>query len=282
MGFSPANRRSATAPLVSGIVVGALFGLAACTNGGGTAPTRPAASSSLSVTRPAPSAEAPSNPGPSGRPSRNDDASPEPTEGPNRTTKPAETKTTPPAEALPPAPNVTSASAAPTAAEPGGLGPVGWILLIGLVAALVGGVLIWRSRQKSAWNAEASALEADTRNATTTRLPSVLTAQNAAQRGLSWPPLRATLMDLVNRWDLLAEEASGEERTNWSLQIRSLLQDLIAAVDAENEALATGRDWRFLRPRVDQAERALAAALAGQASPMPPTAAGPQPPPYQP
>ena len=42
-----------------------------------------------------------------------------------------------------------------------------------------------------------------------------------------------------------------------------LLQELVAAVDAENQALAAGRDWRLLRPRVDQAERALSAILAG-------------------
>jgi len=39
------------------------------------------------------------------------------------------------------------------------------------------------------------------------------------------------------------------------------LQELVAGMDAENQALATGRDWRLLRPRVDQAERALSAVL---------------------
>jgi hypothetical protein len=41
------------------------------------------------------------------------------------------------------------------------------------------------------------------------------------------------------------------------------LQELLAAVDAENQAPAADRDWRLLRPRVDQAQRALSATLAG-------------------
>jgi hypothetical protein len=75
--------------------------------------------------------------------------------------------------------------------------------------------------------------------------------------------LRAALADLIHRWDLLAERASDDRRSNWSGQIRSLLQELVAAVDAENQALATGRDWTLLRPRVDEIERALSSALAG-------------------
>jgi len=143
------------------------------------------------------------------------------------------------------------------------LGAVGWILLIGLVAALVGAWVIARSRRKSAWDAEAGELESDTRTITGTQLPSVLTTETLAQRALAWPPLRAGLVDLIRRWDLLADRASGEERRNWSVQIRSLLQDLVAALDAENEAMATGRDWQFLRPQVDGVRQALLAALAG-------------------
>jgi hypothetical protein len=206
---------------------------------------------------------------------------------------PAEPPPAPPA-GVPPAgtlsPPATSAAAQPTAtrttdvpgtatsAEPGGLGALGWALLAGLVVAFIVGLVVWRSRRNSAWDAEASALEADTRTATATRLPPVLTAETAGQRGLSWPPLRADLMDLVRRWNLLAERASGEWRKNRSRQIRSLLEDLIAAVDAENEALATGRDWTLLRPRVNEAERALSAALADQSLPRPPAAEMPGPP----
>ena len=66
----------------------------------------------------------------------------------------------------------------------------------------------------------------------------------------------------MRRWDLLAERAPDNQRRNRSGQVRNLLQELIAAVDAENEALATGRDWRLLRPRVDHAWRELSAVLA--------------------
>nr|BFE71986.1 hypothetical protein GCM10020092_052870 [Actinoplanes digitatis] len=46
-----------------------------------------------------------------------------------------------------------------------------------------------------------------------------------------------------------------------------LLQDLISGVDAENEALATGREWQLLRPRVEDIVRTLSAALGGQPQP---------------
>ncbi|HEU4426688.1 MAG TPA: hypothetical protein VFR67_29495 [Pilimelia sp.] len=186
----------------------------------------------------------------------------------------------PPAAAPPPAPTATASPAA-AADEPGGLGTLGWVLLIGLLAALIGGLAIWRSQRKSAWDTEASGLAAETRTATTTRLPPVLTATSAGQRSLSWPPLRAALVDLVHRWDLLAERASGDQRRNWAQQVSGLLQDLIAAVDAENEAMATGRDWMLLRPRVNEAERAVAAALADQARLGAPAAPEPGPPPHQ-
>ena len=131
------------------------------------------------------------------------------------------------------------------------------------MVALTGGWLIWRSRKRSAWDAQAAALEADIGTATGTQLPPVLTAEDAGQRALSWPPLRATLIDLMRRWDLLTERAPDDQRRNRTGQVRSLLQELVAAMDAENQALATGRDWRLLRPRVDQAQRSLSAVLAG-------------------
>ena len=142
------------------------------------------------------------------------------------------------------------------------MGAFGWTLLILLVVALTGGWLIWRSRKRSTWDAQAAALEADTRTTTGTQLPPVLTAEDAGQRALSWPPLRATLVDLMRRWDLLAERAPDDQRRNRTGQIRKLLQELVAAMDAENQALAIGRDWRLLRPQVDQAQRALSAVLA--------------------
>ena len=150
------------------------------------------------------------------------------------------------------------------------MGTLGWTLLVVLVAGLIiAGWLISRSRQRSGWDAQAAALEHDTRTTTSTQLPSVLTAETAGQRALSWPPLRAALSDLVGRWDLLAERAPDDRRRTRSGQVRSLLQELVAAVDAENQALAAGRDWRLLRPRVDQAGRALSAVLAGVPQPEP-------------
>jgi hypothetical protein len=129
--------------------------------------------------------------------------------------------------------------------------------------------------QEVGLDAQADALEADTRTATMTQLPLVLTAEAAGQRALSWPPLRDALVDLMRRWDLLAGRAVDDRRRNRSLQISSLLRELVAAVDAENEALATGRDWRLLRPRVDEAGRALSAALAGVPQQEPPAGGAP-------
>jgi hypothetical protein len=149
------------------------------------------------------------------------------------------------------------------------LGAGGWVLLILLVVALAAGWLLVRSRRKSAWDSKAAALEADTRTTTSTQLPPILTAETAGERALSWPPLRAALSDLIRRWELLAERAPDDRRRTRTGQVRSLLQELVAAVDAENQALAAGRDWRLLRPQVDQAGRALSALLAGVSQPAP-------------
>jgi hypothetical protein len=77
-------------------------------------------------------------------------------------------------------------------------------------------------------------------------------------------------------WDLLAQRAAERPRRDQSVQIRAGLQDLVASLDAENQAMATGRDWRLLRPRVQEAQRALSAALAGpRADPYAGAGAGP-------
>jgi hypothetical protein len=143
------------------------------------------------------------------------------------------------------------------------------VLLIVLAAGLIGGLVIWWSRRKADWDAAAAALASDTRAAVGTRLPPVLAAVAAAQRALSWTPLRADLIDLVRRWSLLAENAPGERARDWSRRVGSLLQEAVAAMDAENEALATGGEWRLLRPRLDDAARALSAALDEQPRPEP-------------
>ncbi|HSO51244.1 MAG TPA: hypothetical protein VL330_00510, partial [Actinomycetes bacterium] len=165
----------------------------------------------------------------------------------------------------------STAAGTPAAAESGGPGALVWVLLALLVVGVVAGWLIWRSRRRSAWEAQAVALEDDTRTVTGTQLPPVLTAEDAGQRALSWPPLRAALDDLTRRWGLLAEGAPDGLQRDRAGQVRGLLQELVAAVEAENEALATGRNWRLLRPRVDELGRALSAALAG----------GPQQPPLR-
>ena len=85
----------------------------------------------------------------------------------------------------------------------------------------------------------------------------------------------AALVDLQRRWDLLAERAADDRRRGRSTQIRGLLQALVSAVDAENQALATGRDWRLLRPRVDQVGQALSTVLAGGPQGQPPPGGDP-------
>jgi hypothetical protein len=226
-------------------------------------------------------------------------AEPEPTRTTTtRTAAPAPTTTRPPTSAAvaAPAPTQTTRTTAPAqttpapaasataaaAAESAGVGPLGWFVVLALVAAMiVGGLLVYRSQRKSAWDAEARAVEVETRTVTGTRLPPVLTATTAAQRDLAWLPVRVSLTDLASRWNALAERAVGELRRNWSLQLSGLLQDLIAAVDAENEALALGRDWMLLRPRVTRVEEELAGVLASQPQPEPPAAGEPGPPAVQ-
>jgi hypothetical protein len=246
------GRRATTAWLLAGLVLSLILGLSGCGGGGGSdSATRP--TTERSGTRPAPSGtESPS------------ETTTEPTRPP-RTTADTPTSTRTPTSAerpsSPTTPPATSAAGTPAAAESEGLGGLGWTLLILLAVALAAGWLIWKSRRRSAWDAQAAALEDDTRTATGTQLPPVLTAEDAGQRALSWPPVRAALADLMRRWDLLAEGAPDDQRRNRTGQVRNLLQELVAAMDAENQALATGRDWRLLRPRVDQAQRALSAVL---------------------
>jgi hypothetical protein len=264
LGASVLGRRAGRAGLLAGLVLVLVLGLSGCGAGDGDdSATRP--TTERSGTRPEPS----------GTESPNETTT-EPTQPPRTTAdtpaspttaeRPSSPTTTPQrsAEALAPTSAPTpSAAGTPTAAESEGLGALGWTLLILLVVALAAGWLLWRSRRRSAWDAQAAAVEHDTRTTTGLQLPPVLTAEDAGQRALSWPPLRAELVELLRRWDLLAERAPDDQRQQRSGQVRSLLQELVAAVDAENEALATRRDWRLLRPRVDQAERALSAVLAG-------------------
>jgi hypothetical protein len=276
-GPSVIGRGAGEARILAGLVMGLVLLLGGCGTGdGNVSSTR--TSTERSGSRPAPTVtESPSETAtPTTRPTRTT------TERPTSTQPPATTRTSTSIEspasaaALPTtSTSAPSAAAEPAAGESGGLGALGWILLAALAAGLIAAVVIWRSRRRSAWDAEAAALETDTRTTISTQLPSVLTAETTGQRALSWPPLRAGLIDLISRWDLLAERAPDDQRRNRSGQIRSLLQELVAAVDAENQALAAGRDWRLLRPRVDEAGRALSAALAGVPRPEPPAGGEP-------
>ena len=249
------RRRTTTAGLLAGLVLSLVLGLTGCGAGGGSdSATRP--STERSGTRPAPSGtESPSETTTEAtRPPRTSADTPTSDRTPTSAERPSSPTTTPAAP--------SACGLHPAAAESEGMGAFGWILLVLLVVALTGGWLIWRSRKRSTWDAQAAALEADTRTVTGTQLPPVLTAEDAGQRALSWPPLRATLVDLMRRWELLAERAPDDQRRTRTGQVRNLLQELVAAMDAENQALAIGRDWRLLRPQVDQAQRALSAVLA--------------------
>ena len=260
------GRRTVTAWLLAGLVLGLALGLTGCGAGGGSdSATRP--TTERSGTRSdASGTESPSETTTEPtRPPRTTADTPASTGTPTTAERPSSPTTSleRSAEALAPTSAPETATGTPTAAESEGLGALGWTLLILLVVALAAGWLLWQSRRRSAWDDESAAVEHDTRTTTGTQLPLVLTAEGAGQRALSWPPLRAELVDLMRRWDLLAERAPDDHRQQRSGQIRSLLQELVAAVDAENEALATGRDWRLLRPRIDNANRALSAVLVG-------------------
>jgi hypothetical protein len=285
--------------------------MTSCDGSGETPSSLPSGrSSERSVERPASGeAEARTEPTETSEPERTTkpaESTPSPTSTPATrtlptriTTKPAATKTTTTevAPAEPTQTQTTQTQATPTttaaqpaatpsvaaaAAESGTWGPLAWLLLIAFVAALaVGGFFVYRSQRRSAWDTETRALESETRATITTRLPPVLSTTTASRRGLAWPPVRIALDDLLTRWTALIERPPGEERRNWALRISGLLQELIAAVDSENEALATGNDWTLVRPRVTHVENTLAEALAPQPRPEPPAAGEPGPTAYQ-
>jgi len=196
-------------------------------------------------------------------------AEPPPTTTTARTTETTERTTEPTTEPAEPTASASAVAGTPVADTSSGLGPLGWLILVLLAAGVLGGVLIWRSRRRGRWAADAGTLVVDTRTVVDVRLPSVLATVTAAQRALSWPPVRADLADLVRRWGLLSQNAPGDERADWSRQVWSILEELVTAVDAENEALAADREWRPLRQRIDDAGRALATTLRAGQGPEP-------------
>ncbi|WP_436533146.1 hypothetical protein [Actinoplanes sp. HUAS TT8] len=168
----------------------------------------------------------------------------------------------------------TSAAVVPASEDGGGgLGAWGWLLLIGLFTGLVALLMANRSGKVAGWDAEARGLAGETRTVLGVRLPPILTTAAAAQRGLAWPPVRDDLTSLEARWAALLETTPDGERQAYASQVAGILRDLVNAVDAENEALAAGRDWRLLRPRLDAIVAALAAALEPAAPVAAPVAA---------
>jgi hypothetical protein len=221
------ERRATTAWLLAGLVLGLVLALSGCGAGDGSdSATGP--STERSVTRPATSVTATA-------PTRTPISADRPTSPPTAPKTSAEAQT----QASTPTP---SAAGTPASADSQGLEAIGWTLLTLLGIGLIAGWLLWRSRRRSAWDAQAAALEQDSRTAISLHLPSVLTAETAGERALSWPPLRAALSDLMRRWDLLAERRPDDQRQNRAVQIRSVLQELLAAVDVENQALSAERE----------------------------------------
>ncbi|GAB1640645.1 hypothetical protein [Krasilnikovia sp. MM14-A1259] len=307
------HRRTATACALIGLTISAMAGLSACGDGGpeilpsarpsprSTTPAEGEAEAIPTATRPTRSEE-PSR-------TREPEATTAATTTPPATRTPGTptttTRTARPPTSVPATPTVTTTAAAttpppettaaptttpaqtptatpsPAAATESGAGPLFWLVLIALITAgIVGGVLVYRARRTSAWDAEAKALEAETGGLVAMRLPAVLATTDVGARGLAWPPVRADLAALIARWNLLTGQAVGQPRQGWSAQIAGLLNELVTALDAENEAMAGGSDWTVLRTRVDRAEQALRAVL--QQPPDQPGAGGSGPPPPQP
>jgi hypothetical protein len=267
-----------------------VLGLGACGDGGGNGSSLPSDRPTVdrSVTRtPDEATETPADDR-TGRPTRTEDAAPTtqppatrtqppPTQPPQTTTRPEPAPTTaqpPPTqaqptrgEAVPPAqpPAAATPPASNVAAEPAStdVGDVGCLLLILLVGLVVGGLVIWRQRRGSDWDVEASTLVGAT-TAGLNRLPAVLVTTTIGERALVWPPLRDDLGALMGSWDVLASGTGDAERRDWAVEVRTRLQDLVFAIDQENEVLAADREWQLLRPRVAAAAEALAATLAAR------------------
>ncbi|MFC7278859.1 hypothetical protein ACFQS1_33260 [Paractinoplanes rhizophilus] len=217
---------------------------------------------------------------------------PEPTTAPpataDATTGPAATgpATTGPATTGPAATGAASPAATPSevaATTTGGVSALGWVLILLLLGLpiLVGVLLVNRRRRAAAWSTEAAAAADAGRGLIATRLPLVLSTRDAAERALAWPPVRAGLTETAARWSALATSAPDDYHRAAAGQIGVMAQDLVTAVDAENQALATGRDWRRLSPQVDQIVQTLDAALTAFVAPEPgpgaDTGAGPDP-----
>ncbi|WP_433788881.1 hypothetical protein [Actinoplanes sp. CA-252034] len=168
-----------------------------------------------------------------------------------------------------PEPTQSSAAVVTVADEDDSGGFLGWFLLFLLFGGLAAAVLIARSKRTSTWDAEAGSLSAETRTITDSRLLSVLAMREAERRGLAWPPVRDDLTGLSARWGALGAQNIDGARQARAREMAVLLRDLAVAVDAENEALAAGREWQLLRPQVDQILDTIDAAMTPAEAPLP-------------
>jgi hypothetical protein len=160
---------------------------------------------------------------------------------------PVETTTTTKA----PEPEESSAAVVAVSDEQDSGGFLGWLLLFLLFAGLAAAVLIARSRRTSTWDAEAATLAAETRMLTESRVLSILAMREPDRRALAWPPVRDDLTSLSVRWGALGGQSVDGARQAKANGLSTLLRDLAVAVDAENEAVATGREWQLLRPQIE-------------------------------
>jgi hypothetical protein len=258
-------------------VVLCLLGVVACTGEGdvGSLPsTRPSVEATVDRTLPA-RTEEPEPTKTTEKPEPTKTKDPEPTKTtekpePTKTEDPEPTKTTekpkpvdtrtvevtvtkvPAATTTTPEPEESSAAVVVVAEQDSSSGFLGWFLLFLLFGGLAAAVLIARSKRTSTWDAEAGALSAETRMITESRLLTVLGMRESERRGLAWPPVRDDLTGLSVRWGALGSQSTDGARQARARELAVLLRDLAVAVDAENEALATGREWQLLRPQVEQ------------------------------
>jgi hypothetical protein len=253
----------------------AVLGLGACGGGGGDGSASPSGRPAVDRTAtrsPDEAQESPPTDERTGRPTRTEAAAP--TAQPPTTAQaqppPTTAQAQPPGptggQAAPPAQTAVATTPPPTSdvaasAESTGAGDVWWLLLILMIGLLTGGLVIWQTRNRSDWDAEATTLVGAT-TAELNRLPAVLITATPGERALVWPPVRDDLGNLIGSWHDVASRTADETRRGWAIEVRTRLQDLIFAMDQENEVLAANREWRLLRPRVAAAEQALRTAMA--------------------
>ena len=264
------QRRGARGTKLSVAVV-ASIALAGCGSGGGGAISSKVATSrpSISITRtaggganlpnrttaPTSDEATPSTPIPTTAPSASPTTAPT-----SRAPKPTAPARTTAAPSTPVASSTAPTNPVAADSQSNGTNPLWWILLAMVVLAAVIAAIVVSSRKRSARRAAARALITDTQMAIDRQLPQVLMVVVPRTRSLSWAPVDAELVALQQRWAEAVTTASDEDRPQ-AQEVARLLDDLLVAVRAENDALLQGLDWTLLRPRVDQDRGAILAQL---------------------